>query len=233
MTTGKSPDHDALIEEGQPLVRSLALKISRSIPVRVDLDDLIAYGQLGLAEAARDFDPGRGGRFTTYAYYRIRGAIYDGVSKMSWTSRARYRRLRYEQMANEALTHAEQEAMATGQGSLEDEARWLRGVSEQLAVVYLASQQDDSSAMRESQLEDPTEPPPVSVASRELSQKLHELVERLPPAERRLIRDVYFEGTTLQEAGDRLNISKSWASRVHAKALDQLAAMLKKMGVSD
>jgi DNA-directed RNA polymerase specialized sigma subunit len=34
---------------------------------------------VGLAEAARQFDPSRGGQFTTYAYYRIRGAILDGL----------------------------------------------------------------------------------------------------------------------------------------------------------
>jgi RNA polymerase sigma factor FliA len=84
-----------LIEETQPLVRSLAQKISRKIPMQIEFEDLIAYGQIGLAEAARDFDPQRGIQFSTYAYYRIRGAIYDGVSKMSWTSRARYNRLRY------------------------------------------------------------------------------------------------------------------------------------------
>ena len=58
-----------LMEQGQPLVYSLAAKIHRSIPMRIDLDDLIAYGELGLAEAARDFDPEVGTRFTTFAYY--------------------------------------------------------------------------------------------------------------------------------------------------------------------
>lgn len=49
----------ALIEEGQALVHSLATKIARNLPIRVDLDDLIAYGQVGLAESARQFDPSR------------------------------------------------------------------------------------------------------------------------------------------------------------------------------
>ena len=44
---------DQLVQEGQPLVYSLAATIHRKIPVRVDLDDLIAYGEVGLAEAAR------------------------------------------------------------------------------------------------------------------------------------------------------------------------------------
>ncbi len=94
---------DSLIADGQALVRSLALRVYRNVPVRVELDDLIAYGEVGLAEAARDFKAERGNQFSTYAYYRIRGAIYDGLAKMTWTSRARYRKMRYESMANDVL----------------------------------------------------------------------------------------------------------------------------------
>ena len=72
------------IEQCQGLVRSLALQIHRKLPANIDLEDLIAYGQLGLVEAARSFDAGRGCQFSTFAYYRIRGAIYDGAAKMSW-----------------------------------------------------------------------------------------------------------------------------------------------------
>ena len=41
----------------------------------------------------------------------------------------------------------------------------------------------------------------------------------LPPAERRLVQTIYFEGATLQEAANRIGISKSWASRLHAGLL--------------
>ncbi|MCC6510007.1 MAG: sigma-70 family RNA polymerase sigma factor, partial [Pirellulaceae bacterium] len=109
MSTEAQAKIDELIAEGQALVRSLALRIYRNVPVRVDLDDLIAYGEVGLAEAARDFQPDRGNQFSTYAYYRIRGAIYDGLAKMTWTSRARYRKMRYESMANDVL-ESEREA---------------------------------------------------------------------------------------------------------------------------
>ncbi len=220
----------ALIEEGQPLVRSLASKISRNIPVRIELEDLVAYGQVGLAEAAREFKPDRGSRFTTYAYYRVRGAIYDGVSKMSWTSRARYNRMRYEQMANETLREVNESSPPADDPSLEDEASWLRGVAEKLTVVYLTGGYEGEQG---GALEDPAAPPATIVASREIYQRLRELVEALPPAERRLIRTVYFEGATLQQAADRLRISKSWASRVHAKTLGVLATSLRKLGVGD
>jgi RNA polymerase sigma factor for flagellar operon FliA len=216
-----------LIDQGQGLVKSLAAKISRNIPVRVELDDLQAYGQVGLAEAARDFDPEQGVRFTTFAYYRVRGAIYDGLSKMSWTSRARYNRMRYEQMANEALQQA---AEAGGDDSLEGDASWLGGVTEKLAIVYLASSRDDD---QEPSIRDSATSPSLLAARREIGQKLRDLIEELPPAERRLIKTTYFDGLTLQEAANRLGISKSWASRVHAKTLETLARQLRRLGVAD
>lgn len=221
----------ALIDEGQALVRSLALKIARNAPAGIDLEDLIAYGQLGLAEAARDYHPGRGSQFTSYAYYRIRGAIYDGISKMSWTSRARYHRLREEQLANVTL----QDMNATGEQdeeeTVEADAYWLRRVTERLAVIFLSSHGEEEEGLRDSALQDPSAPPPVQVASREIAQKLRELIDRLPAAERSLIRQVYFDGATLQEAATALGISKSWASRLHTKTLGQLAAMLRRLGV--
>jgi RNA polymerase sigma factor for flagellar operon FliA len=185
------------IEEGQRLVHSLANRISRNIPVQIDLDDLIAYGQLGLAEAARDFDPSRGAQFTTFAYYRVRGAIYDGVSKMSWTSRARYNRFRYEQLANEALREINESSPFTDDQSLEDDANWLRGTAEKLAMVYLIGNSREGDAGIEEAIEDPAERPETRVANRELAAKLRELVATLPPSERRLIQKIYFDGATL------------------------------------
>ena len=223
-------DLERLIEEGQALVRSLAVSISRNIPMRVDLDDLIADGQVGLVQAARDFDPQRDVKFTTFAYYRIRGAIYDGVSKMSWTSRARSNRLRWDRMAEETLREVHENHPLGETPTLEEEIRWFREAAEKLAVVVLVNQAEDGSRPEE-QWEDVGEPaPPTLLADRELREKLRGLVDKLPLAERRLIRTIYFEGTTLKEASVRLSISKSWASRLHAKALEKLAGDLRRMG---
>ena len=221
-----------LIEQGQPLVYSLAAKIHRSIPVRVDLDDLIAYGELGLAEAARDFDPEVGARFTTFAYYRIRGAIYDGLSQMSWTSRARWRKLRYEQLANEALREDEANA-GSRDGSLQGQANWLSGITEKLAVIYLTTSGDDGKGIRDSSIPDPSASSAAGiVAQREIVERIHGLIEKLPREDARLIQMVYFDGTTLQEAADKLGVHKSSASRRHAKALETLAKALRRMGAS-
>lgn len=219
-------DVATLVEEGQGLVRSIAMQVFRGLPVRMELDDLIAYGQIGLTEAAQKFDPGCGNRFTTFAYYRIRGAIYDGVSKMNWTSRARIRRMRFHRMADEVLENEAGSEAATAA----DDASWLGRVTEKLAIVYLATGEDESADRSLAETPDRYAPPSQLVADRELQQTLRDLVDRLAPDAKRLITAIYFDGYTLTEAADRSGISKSWASRLHARSLDELAKMLRKIG---
>lgn len=211
------------------MVRSLALRVYRGLPVKVDLEDLVAYGELGLAEAARDFDPDQGNQFSTFAYYRIRGAIYDGVAKMTWTSRARYRRMRYEQMANQVLEREEERQSEEGPV---DPATWFSRTTEQLAVVYLASGIDsDVDVMSEVADSSPT--PMERALHVEANEKLRTLVKKLPMMEGRLIQMVYFEGYTLQDAAAVLGYSKSWASRLHAKVLEDLARGMRQLGIHD
>ena len=231
MTSPAKAPHE-LIEESQGLVRALAWKIHRGLPSSVEIDDLIGYGQIGLAEAARDFDASRTGAFSTYAYYRIRGAIYDGLAKMSWFSRARYARLRYAQRANELLA-ADHDAAPGREQRLEDEVHWFRGLASSLSVAYLttASAGDDGSG--EINLTDSGPLPPGVLMDRETRRILHELIAELPEQSAALIRATYFEGLTLQEAGGRLGISKAWASRLHARTLEQLGRSLRRLELVD
>jgi RNA polymerase sigma factor for flagellar operon FliA len=222
-------NRELLIAECQGLVRSLALKIQKGLPRSIDLDDLISYGQVGLAEAARDFDPARGGQFTTFAYYRIRGAIYDGVSKMAWVSRAHYNRIKYQQMAEDVLRlQAESPAAGGPAGGLS----WFKEVTSALAVVYLSTHADSDEARDPLEVEDRASPRPDEQAiDRETQRKLHELIDTLPEESRALVRATYFEGLTLTEAGQRLGIGKAWASRLHARALERLGRALRLAGV--
>lgn len=231
----QSPDDvAALIERNQGLVRSLALGIHRKGPPHIELDDLIAYGQVGLAEAARDFDPARGNQFSTYAYYRIRGAIYDGLSTMSWFGRSGARHLRYEQRCDEILDESQCEAPAEQQApSLDDDLRWLQSVSQTMAVVYLATEMDeDAIGWREAYLPDPSQVSAATVLhQREITQRLHSLIGTLPHQEAALIRATYFDGLTLQQAAQRVGLSKSWASRLHAKVIEKLGRALRLQGL--
>jgi RNA polymerase sigma factor for flagellar operon FliA len=234
--TAPCQNSQQLIEDCQGLVRSLATRIHRHLPPYVDLEDLIAYGQVGLAEAARDFDPARGIKFSTFAYYRIRGTVYDGLAKMTWFSRPHYHRVRYEQMADELLRveSEEENENAWVDADLQSNMRWFRDLSRALTVVYLTTHGEREEETAQPPLIDQSTPaPPAVVIGRETRQMLHQLVEALPAEERDLIRATYFDELTLQEAGRRLGISKSWASRLHAKALKRLGRSLRLLGVAN
>jgi len=210
-----------LIQQCQGLVRSLAKQIHLTLPPSADFDDLIGYGQVGLAEAARVFNPDVNVKFSTFAYYRIRGAIFDGISKMAWFRRHSAATARYERGANALLEEASTEQAP----DVVADARWLNDVSRTLAVAYLTSQS------RPLELEDEDcEDPSAAMADRELSDRLHDLLDRLPAEAQSLIRGVYFEGLSLQEAGMRLGVSKSWASRLHSRILDRLGRELRRLG---
>ena len=68
---------------GEKLVRGIAARVRRDVDLRLELDELISLGTEGLLDAAARFDPAAGACFETFAYCRIRGAIYDGLRGMS------------------------------------------------------------------------------------------------------------------------------------------------------
>jgi RNA polymerase sigma factor (sigma-70 family) len=57
---------------------------------------------------------------------------------------------------------------------------------------------------------------------REEALAVRERFDLLPERERSLLQQVYFEGKTIEEAGATIGLSKSWSSRLHARALERL-----------
>ena len=96
-----APEKNQLVEQHLSLVQAIARKVKKTLGARIDYDDLVAYGSKGLVEAAERYDARPGVAFTTFAYYRIRGAMFDGLRTMGWYSRADYARYRAEERANE------------------------------------------------------------------------------------------------------------------------------------
>jgi RNA polymerase sigma factor for flagellar operon FliA len=223
---------DQLIEECQGLVKSLAWKARAGLPHSVDIDDLIGYGQIGLSEAAKAYDPTRGVKFSTFAYYRVRGAIFDGLTMMSWFRRSPSRDVKFDQMANEVLEEQSGETSQSNTTSLGNDGRWLKDLSASLAVVYLAG--DRSEGQPESQVVDASMPTPqAEVSQDEVHDRLTALVDSLSGQEGALIRAAYYEGLSLTDAARRIGVSKSWASRLHAQTLKRLAHSLREAGIVD
>ena len=65
---------DQLVREHLPLVQYVVSEVAHRVPNHVSRNDLVSAGMLGLAQAARSFDPERGIAFDRFASTRIRGA---------------------------------------------------------------------------------------------------------------------------------------------------------------
>jgi RNA polymerase sigma factor for flagellar operon FliA len=222
-------ERDGLVEKHLPLVQSVARKLRAQITARVEFDDLIGYGSKGLIEAAERFDPKHGVAFTTFAYYRIRGAMLDGLRTMGWYSRADYARYRAEERANQYLQNQSDRDGAAATGlketgsvvpsppSTEATLASLAEVLGSIATVHITSL-DAAATVADERLP----PPDAQLDSGRLSARLRDAVKALPDRERNLMELYYFADKNLEEAGAVMGLSKSWACRLHARAVDLL-----------
>jgi RNA polymerase sigma factor FliA len=220
-------EKDELVEKNLPLVQGIARKVKRTLGAAIEVDDLVGYGCKGLVEAAERFDGRAGVAFTTFAYYRIRGAMYDGIRAMGWYSRADYARYRADERANQYLqSQAGQEGAARAQnpdgsgGARPDPGQTLANVAEVLAGIATIHITSIEAAARVADESLPA--PDAAVDTARLSRRVREALTRLPEKERQLMELYYFADKNLEEAGAALGLSKSWACRLHARAVDLL-----------
>jgi RNA polymerase sigma factor FliA len=218
-------ERDKLIAEHLTLVQAIAGKLKRTLGKSIEFDDLVGYGHKGLIEAADRFDPKQGVTFTTFAYYRIRGAMLDGMRTMGWYSRADYARYRAEERAHEYMQNiSEREGAAREAGAGEedsgDKAKQLEAIAQILsnvATVHITSIEAASKVADER-----LPAPDAELETGQMGERVRQAVKALPEKERRLMELYYFEDKNLEEAGAVLGLSKSWACRLHARAVGLL-----------
>lgn len=80
----KNPELESkIVEKYLPYARMLAYNQAEKAGKLGDFDNIYGDAALGLLNAIRNYDPQEGVKFETYATYKIRGAILDGVRKMT------------------------------------------------------------------------------------------------------------------------------------------------------
>jgi RNA polymerase sigma factor for flagellar operon FliA len=108
-------DPSTLNEDYAGLVFYIAQEVSHEWRLRgsrsdFEAQELVQVGWLGLLEARRRFDPNRGIKFSTFATYRIRGAMLDHLrAPLIRLPRARQRQLAEIDRAGKQRRHLEQE----------------------------------------------------------------------------------------------------------------------------
>lgn len=220
------PEEDEFVRAHEGLVRSIATRLRGEMELSLELEDLVAWGYHGLLEAKSRYDKERGVQFNTFAYYRVRGAMIDGVRKMAYLPRRLHQMRKVAEAADlVGESVAESQAGATPQQKADAEAN-LAAIDDTLGKITAAYVIE---AMGQSEDDRPTSPE-EAVAEKQHQTKreaqLHVLLAKLPEREAAVVRGFYFEGRVLDDIAAELGVSKSWASRIHTRALGLLRDQL-------
>jgi len=85
---------DEAVTRYAPLVRKIAQHLASRLPACVQFEDLTQAGMLGLLEAFNNFDQNQAASFSTFASFRIRGAMLDELRRSDWTPRRLAQKMR-------------------------------------------------------------------------------------------------------------------------------------------
>ncbi|MDP4155654.1 MAG: FliA/WhiG family RNA polymerase sigma factor, partial [Bacillota bacterium] len=230
MNSRDSDSGNYLIKKYLPLVSYHVQRISVSLPKSVSREELRSSGMIGLYDALEKFDQSRDLKFDTYASFRIRGAILDGLRKEDWLPRNTRDKAKKIDAAIEKL---EQQKM--GQASISEIAEELNITEDEVyttmneqffANILSMDEQPIDSDEKENHIftlkDKRAEIPEEVVVKQELMEELAATIEDLSEKEQLIISLFYQEELTLTEIGKVLNLSTSRISQIHSKALFKL-----------
>lgn len=228
---------DFLAKKYMPLVSYHVQRISVGLPKNVCRDELRSLGLMGLFNAIERFDPDRDLKFDTYASFRIRGTILDGLRKEDWLPRSAREKTKKIEGAIERL---EQEKMKTV--TAEEIAAELKISSEEvistmnenffanvISVDENPLDQDDKDGKGFYLKDEKVLLPEENVVKNELYEELEKVILTLNNNEQLVLQLFYKEELTLTEIGEVMNLSTSRISQIHSKAIFKLRSILLKI----
>jgi len=222
--SAKRSETDVVAQHGE-LIRRIAYHLIARLPATVQLDDLLQAGMLGLLEASRSYDAGRGASFETYAGIRIRGAMLDEIRRLDWTPRSVHKHAReiaegIRQVEAQKKASATQREVADMLGvEMDVYQRWLADISH--ARIMSMDQSLAEPAQRAE-----IDPPDAQVSREAFKSALVAAIENLPEREKLVMSLYYVEELNLREIGEVLGVSESRVCQLHGQLMLRLRATL-------
>ncbi len=224
---------NTLIEHHMPLVRSIAERVLQTLPKSIDLDDLSSAGTFGLMDAINGFDLSRGIKFKTYCTTRIRGSILDELRSQDWVPRlVRLKAHRLDRAIRQlegelgrAPNHAE---IAQALGITMEELQAHEAEANAKTIFSLSEKWDDGDEDKEMEkveiLADRKSIDPVDTIQQR--DALEMITGSLTKKERLIILMYYYEGLTMREIGEIMELTESRVCQIHSNVMARLKAQL-------
>ncbi|MDR6236135.1 MULTISPECIES: RNA polymerase sigma factor FliA [Pseudomonas] len=228
--TSERTQQEQLINRYAPLVKRIAYHLLARLPASVQVEDLMQAGMIGLLEASRKYDSGKGASFETYAGIRIRGAMLDEVRKGDWAPRSVHRNTR---MVTDAIRAVE---ARTGRDAKDSEvaAELKLSLDEYYGILgdTMGSRLfsfDDLMEGGEHGLEESGShelEPGRGLEDERFRKALADAIANLPERERLVLSLYYDEELNLKEIGEVLGVSESRVCQLHSQCAARLRARL-------
>ena len=238
MNTLKLDDgKEQIIKEYIPLVKYIASRVMFTKNKYMEYEDFVSYGMIGLIDAINKYDASKGMKFSSYASIRIKGAMIDELRKNRPISKGAMDKLNnynnaIEVLQNKLLREPKSQEIADYLNITLNEVAEIENYINYISMVSLESVvfSDDEDVNLMGIVEDKNSPSPHDAyEEQEKVEVLAQCIEKLKEKDRIILNLYYYEGLTLREIGEVLEVSESRVCQLHSRAIKNLRAMLKKI----
>lgn len=229
-------EREELIRSFLPLVKRVVHRLAGRLPAEVDIKEMLNSGIIGLVDALEKYDPRHETNFSTYAQFRIRGAILDSFRLQDWAPRSLRHKAHklesaYMRLEQELGRPADDSEVASMLGVDEDELQ--RMLAEVSSIVMLSFEElgyghGEDRFVAEDSLPSARPDPLSKLLDSERVEIVARALDRLPEKERLVITLYFYEELNLKEIGEIIGVTESRASQIRSRALLRLKTYLRR-----
>jgi RNA polymerase sigma factor FliA len=221
--------HEQLVEMYLPFVYKEVTRLSIRVRQKIEKDELVSAGVIGLHNAVSKFQPEKGNKFSTFAVIRIKGALVDELRKQDHLTRNQRKHYRticevIKDLTNKHGHIPEMHEIAQVAGLSEGEVREYIG----MASNSLSIDGKNSQGMSYSEviIDEKSESPWENVDKTLSIESMRDAFKLLPKRDQQLIYLRHYKDLRVKEIALAMEISEGRVSQMYKEIIVKLRAIM-------